>query len=356
MSEDTPTLVQKLTAEALGTFVLVFLLIGAALTSESLVATGVTVGVAVMVMIYAVGRVSGGHFNPAVSLGAALGGRISWADAGLYVAAQIVGALLGGAVMWGILHGYEGFTSEGMFAQNWFGDQVAEGKGIAAWGAILLELVVTFIFVFVILSVTDARNEHSALAPLAIGLTLAACIFAIGNMTNASLNPARSLGTALFAGGDVIAQQWVFVLGPLLGGALAGLLHPLLFGRGADPVAGSGLNFARAPKTAPGYDPAYAQQWQQSYPQQQQWPAQPPAQGYPQQGYPQQGQPQQWQQPAQPAQQWQQPAQPAQQWQQPGQPAQPVQPSPPSPTDPGQPGWPTSNDDDGGQTQVRPPT
>ena len=118
----------------------------------------------------------------------------------------------------------------------------------------------------VILAVTDARFEHPALAPLAIGLTLAAIHFVAIPATGTSVNPARSIGPGLFAGGDAIIQLWLFILAPLIGGALGGFLYPLLFGHGTDPVAGSGLNFARpAPAAVPGYGAPdqYQQEWNQ---------------------------------------------------------------------------------------------
>ena len=117
---------------------------------------------------------------------------------------------------------------------------------------------------------TDERNEHPALAPLAIGFTLAMIHFATIPLTGTSVNPARSIGPALFAGSDAIIQLWLFILAPLIGGALAGVLYPALFGRHGEPVAGSGLRFGgrTPPGAVPGYgEPdAYQQQWNQQYP------------------------------------------------------------------------------------------
>ena len=125
--------------------------------------------------------------------------------------------------------------------QNFFGDQ---GSGFAWWAALLLELLMTAVFVWVILSVTDARNEvNVALGPLAIGLSLAMFHLLAIPLTGTSVNPARSIGVGVFAGTDAIVQLWLFVLAPLLGAAIAGLTYPVLFGHGAAPVAGSGLNF-----------------------------------------------------------------------------------------------------------------
>jgi aquaporin Z len=161
--------------------------------------------------------------------------------------------------------------------------------------------------------VTDERNEHPALAPLAIGLSLAMIHFATIPLTGTSVNPARSIGPALFAGGDAILQLWLFIVAPLVGGALAGLLYPAVFGRHSEPVAGSGLRVGRrAPADAvPGYGApdAYQQQWNQQ-PGDQPYPPQAPAPGQP---WPQPGQ--QWQSPRDP--QYPKPP-PQQSWPQPG--------------------------------------
>ena len=267
-----PTLAQKLTAEAIGTFVLVIFGVGAAVFSQDYTATGLSFGIAIIAMVYAFGRISGGHFNPAVSLGAALGGRIAWREAGAYVGAQVGGAVVGGLLI--VLMAASGDTGFGFgddaFGANRFGDR----GGFALGGALIIEIVMTFIFVLVILAVTDTRNEHPALAPLAIGLTLAAIHFASMTATGTSVNPARSLSTVFFSGGDAMAQIWLFLLAPLAGAAIAGAVYPAVFGHGTDPVPGSGLRSGRA-VAVPGYGAPdqYQQQWNQQvagYPQAQQ--------------------------------------------------------------------------------------
>jgi len=232
---DTPTTGQKFTAETLGTFVLVFFGCGAALLSGGdYVATGLTFGLTVVVMAYAVGRISGGHFNPAVTLGAVLGGRLPWNQVGIYMAAQLFGGLLAGGALFGLMHGFPGFSAEGNMAQNSFGDQ---GSGYAWWAALLLEIVLTAVFLWVILAVTDERNEiNVAMGPMAIGLALAMIHFASMGATGTSVNPARSIGVGVFAGTDAIIQLWLFVVAPLVGAAIAGLTYPVLFGQGAEPV------------------------------------------------------------------------------------------------------------------------
>ncbi|WP_121258214.1 MIP/aquaporin family protein [Nocardioides ferulae] len=267
-----PTTLQKLAAETVGTFVLVFFGCGsvafaAEVGGSSITTIGLTFGLAVAVMAYAFGRVSGAHFNPAVSVGAALGGRIAWIQALLYMAMQLLGAVLAGLTLWLLLHGFDGFDAEGSMGQNGFGD---EYTGYAWWAAFLLEALLTAVFVTVILAVTDSRNEHPALAPLAIGLTLAAIHFVAIPATGTSVNPARSIGPALFAGTDAILQLWLFLLAPLVGAAVAGVLYPLLFGRGAEPVPGSGFVLRRAtPAAVPGY--GAPDQYQQQWNQQQSW-------------------------------------------------------------------------------------
>lgn len=267
MAEQTalPGLQQKLTAEVLGTFVLVFFGCGSAVYAgmvdapSTTTTIGLTFGLAVVVMAYAFGRVSGAHFNPAVSVGAGVSGRLPWSQVGFYALAQLVGAFLGALMLFLLLQGFEGFEAEGNMGQNFFGDQ---GTGYAAWAAFLLELVLTALFVMVILAVTDERFEHPALAPLTIGLTLAAIHFVAIPATGTSVNPARSIGPALFAGPDAITQLWLFILAPLLGAAIAGIGYPLLFGRISDPVPGSGFALPRRATVVVGPD-QYQQQWNQ---------------------------------------------------------------------------------------------
>lgn len=309
---------QTLAAEFLGTFVLVFFGVGSAviistaagspLAVPDITAIGLTFGLSVMVMVYAVGRVSGGHFNPAVSLGAAIGGRVPWTEALVYMAVQVVGGIVGAAGVAVVAEGYSGFTLTHHMGANSFGSQ---GSGISWWAALVLEAVLTAVFVFVILAVTDTRNEHPALAPLAIGFTLAAIHFVAIPATGASANPARSIGPALFDGTEALKQLWLFIVAPLLGGAVAGVLYPAVFGHGVEPVRGSGLRFApRQQAGVPGYGApdALQQQWQQ-HQQGQPTYAGPAGPGYtPPPVQPQPPSPGGWEQPSGPPQAW--PAQP----------------------------------------------
>jgi aquaporin Z len=241
-------------------------------------------GLAVMVMIYAVGRISGGHFNPAVSIGAAIGGRVSWNEAFAYMVTQVVGAIVGAFALFVVAQGFPGFTAEGHMGTNFFG-HVEGASGISWWAALVLELILTAVFVFVILAVTDSRNEHPALAPLAIGLTLVAIHLVAIPATGTSVNPARSIGPAIFGGSDALRQLWLFIVAPLLGGALSGVVYPALFGHADEPVPGSGLRFGVAtPSAVPGYGAPdqFQQQWQQEgAPPQQAAPPTPPPLGPP---------------------------------------------------------------------------
>lgn len=275
-------LAQKLSAEALGTFVLVFIGCGAAVTTGTdLVATGLAFGIAIVTMAYAVGRLSGGHFNPAVSLGAALSGRLAWKEFGMYAGAQVVGGLVGGLLLMLVMLASDiGWDFGDPLGSNGFGDH----GGVELFGALLIEIILTFIFLMVFLGVTDERSDTAHFAPLAIGLSLAAIHFVAIPATGTSVNPARSIGVAFFSGSDAIIQLWLFIVAPLLGGALAGLLHPLIFGRGSDPVPGSGLNVGGGSATGvvPG-QPIIQNGWMWD-PQQNQWvpapqAAQPPAPG-----------------------------------------------------------------------------
>lgn len=261
--EAPPTTVHKLLAEFIGTFALVLIGCGVAVVnSGEIVQTGLAFGLTVTLMAYAFGRISGGHFNPAVSVGAALGGRTSWRDAGMYIGAQVVGGIVAALVLMILflgLDGFEAFDSNAPLGTNGFS---AGGYDYAWWAAFLIEVIFTFLFVFVILAVTDKRNAANAmLAPLAIGVTLAVIHFMLIPLTGTSVNPARSIGPALFSGGDWLVQLWPFIPAPLLGGAIAGLLYPILFGHGDDPVPGSGLNFGSGGSSNPGF----TQQWNQPH-------------------------------------------------------------------------------------------
>ncbi|WP_300681402.1 aquaporin [Nocardioides sp.] len=254
-----PAVWQILAAEALGTFILVFLGCGAAVVSSAdITSTGLAFGIAIIISATAFGRISGGHFNPAVTVGIATSGRLAWRATPVYFAGQLIGAIVGALALFIVLHGIPGFTTTGHMGQNAFGSQTK--IDLAWWSAFLVEAVLTAVFLWVILSVTDARNKLLALAPVAIGLALAAIHFVGIPLTGTSVNPARSIGPALFAGGDAIVQLWLFILAPLVGAVIAGVTYPLLFGRDAEPVEGSGLTLPQRPvRPATASTPAWSQ-------------------------------------------------------------------------------------------------
>ena len=221
---------KKLLAECIGTFVLVFAACGvAALTGGSLVATAMTFGLVIVAMAYSIGRVSGCHINPAVSLGCAIAGRMSWIEFLGYVCAQVVGGFLGGVAIFGVVK-MAGINRIGDACNGVIGGDVTAGAVI---GSLLAEIILTCIFVYVILNVTDEKAGTSKKAGVVIGFTLT-LVHLIGiPLTGTSVNPARSIATALnawiFDGTtDALAQVWIFIVAPLAGAALAALLYAFL--------------------------------------------------------------------------------------------------------------------------------
>jgi aquaporin Z len=228
------SLVRRMFAEFFGTFWLVFGGCGSAVLAAGFPAVGIGLhgvslafGLTVMTMAYAIGHVSGCHLNPAVSLGLVVSKRFPASELPAYVGAQLVGAVAGCAILYVIASGADGFTLSAGFAANGFGAHSPGGYTLAA--AFVAELVLTFFFLFVILGATDSRAP-AGFAPIPIGLALT-LIHLIGiPVTNLSVNPARSLGPAVFVGGWALSQLWLFWAAPLLGAALAGAVYPALFG------------------------------------------------------------------------------------------------------------------------------
>jgi aquaporin Z len=227
-------LFKKAIAECLGTFTLVFVACGvAALTKGDLVPTALAFGLVIVAMAYSIGRISGCHINPAVSLGVFLSKKMSLTDFLVYVGSQIVGGFLGGLAIFGFakMAGLELQGDACNLVVNF------DGAGLTAgtiFSSLLVEIVLTFLFVYVILNVTDEKNNGvGKKAGLLIGLTLTLVHLVGINLTGTSVNPARSLATALnaliFNGTtDAIGQVWIFFVGPLLGGALAALVFKAL--------------------------------------------------------------------------------------------------------------------------------
>lgn len=213
-------------AEILGTAILVLFGCGAAvLMGAEIGMTGISLafGLAIVAAAYGLGPISGAHLNPAVSLGALLAGRMGAGSFVSYVIAQMIGAVLGAAVLYLIASGKAGYDiSANGLGQNGYGAGYLGEYSVTA--ALTFEFVMTFLFVTVILGATQP-GAPAAFAGLAIGLTLAAIHLVGITVTGVSVNPARSFGPAVLVGGKAVADLWVFLVAPLAGGALAGLVH-----------------------------------------------------------------------------------------------------------------------------------
>jgi len=225
---------RKLGAEFLGTFWLVFGGCGSAVLAAAFPGLGIgfvgvslAFGLSVVTMAYAVGHISGGHFNPAVTLGLWAGGRVETSEIGPYWAAQVAGAIVAAAVLYAVASGQAGFDLAGGFAANGYGEHSPGGYTLMA--GLLVEVVLTFFFLLIILGVTDSRAP-AGFAPLAIGLALTLIHLVSIPVTNTSVNPARSTGQAVFVGGWALAQLWLFWVAPLVGGVLGGFAHRWLAG------------------------------------------------------------------------------------------------------------------------------
>ena len=224
----------RLAAEAFGTFWLVFGGCGAAIYSGSnvgILGVALAFGLTVVTMAYAVGHVSGGHFNPAITVGLAMGRRFPWRDVPAYAGAQVVAAVVAAGALWVIAQGVDGFDStESGFAANGYGDH--SPGGYEWWAVLIAEVLLTAFFLYIILGVTDTRAPKG-FAPLGIGLALTLIHLISIPISNTSVNPARSIGPALFAGWDSIMQLWLFILAPLAGALIAGVSYAVLFGTDA---------------------------------------------------------------------------------------------------------------------------
>jgi aquaporin Z len=241
-----PSLVARLGAEAFGTFTLVLVGLGIALYASlptvggGAIAVAFGFGIAVLAGIIAVGHVSGGHFNPAVTIGAAIGGRTPWKDVLPYWLAQLVGGIIAAAVLFISIPAKlpSLIDASGEATARSFFSSVSNGyaahsplSGISTGQvefslvtALLVEIVVTAVFVGIILGATDRRSAHKQ-APFAIGLALAVLILVAMPVTNASLNPARSTASAIFSESWALSQLWLFWVAPIVGAALAGLVY-----------------------------------------------------------------------------------------------------------------------------------
>ncbi|MFT3997816.1 MAG: aquaporin Z [Asticcacaulis sp.] len=220
-------MIRKLSAEFIGTFWLVFGGCGSAVLAAGFPGLGIgfagvslAFGLTVLTMAYAVGGISGGHFNPAVSLGLAVAGRFSWVELIPYWAAQVLGGVAGAAVLFGIASGQPEFAAGG-FASNGYGALSPGHYSMLA--ALMAEIVLTAVFLIVILGSTS-KLAPAGFAPIAIGLALTLIHLISIPVTNTSVNPARSTAAALFAQTDALGQLWLFWVAPLIGAAIGGVI------------------------------------------------------------------------------------------------------------------------------------
>ncbi|WP_426431217.1 aquaporin Z [Winogradskyella sp. HB-48] len=224
---------KKLFAEFFGTFWLVFGGCGSAIFAAGIpdlgigfVGVSLAFGLTVLTMAYAVGHISGGHFNPAVSLGLWAGGKFEAKDLLGYILAQVVGAIVAASSLYLIVSGKSGFETVGGFAANGYGELSPDGYNMMS--ALVVEVVLTAFFLLVILGSTNARAPKG-FAPIAIGLALTLIHLISIPITNTSVNPARSLSQAIFAEGAYLSQVWLFWVAPIVGAIIGGIIHKTFF-------------------------------------------------------------------------------------------------------------------------------
>ena len=227
---------KKLLAEFIGTFWLVLGGCGSAVLAAGvenvgigLVGVSLAFGLTVLTGAYALGHISGGHFNPAVSIGLFVGGRFNAKDLPGYIIAQVLGGIAGAAILYSIVSGMDGFTGysqAGDFATNFYGVE-QYGYTFSMTSALLIEVVMTFMFLIVILGATH-KNASPGFGGLAIGLALTLIHLISIPVTNTSVNPARSTSQALFVGAEAMGQLWLFWVAPIVGAILAGLVYKFM--------------------------------------------------------------------------------------------------------------------------------
>jgi aquaporin Z len=233
---------KKYMAEAIGTFWLTLGGCGSAVIASAFPEVGIGLlgvafafGLTVLTMAYAIGHVSGCHLNPAVTVGLAVGGRFPASQIGAYVVAQIVGAVVGATVLYLIASGAPDFDAAKGFAANGYGAHSPGHYGLLS--CFVTEVIMTMMFLFIIMGSTHGKAPVG-FAPIAIGLGLTLIHLISIPVTNTSVNPARSIGPALFAGGWAIGQLWLFIVAPLLGGALGGILYRRVSDQPSVPIVG----------------------------------------------------------------------------------------------------------------------
>lgn len=215
---------KKYLAEMVGTMVLVLMGCGVAVSlncssncsevanAATVIGTSLAFGLAVVAMAYTIGGVSGCHINPAITLGCLLTKRISGKDAAMYIVFQVIGAFIGSAILYALTSNVEGLDGTGANACQ---------DGVSTMGGLIAEIVFTCVFVLVVLGTTDAKKGAGNFAGLAIGLSLVLVHLVCIRYTGTSVNPARSIAPAVFAGGEALSQLWIFIVGPFVGAAIA---------------------------------------------------------------------------------------------------------------------------------------
>ena len=222
---------KKYIAEMVGTMVLVLMGCGTAVSlsctsndpslAATVVGTAFAFGLAVVAMAYTIGNISGCHINPAITLGCLLSGRIGGKDAAMYMVFQVIGAILGSAILYALVGNVDSLAGTGANACQ---------DGVSVVGGLLAEIVFTFVFVLVVLGTTDEKKGAGNFAGLAIGLSLVLVHLVCIRYTGTSVNPARSIGPALFQGGEALQQLWIFIVGPFIGAALSAVVWKVLAG------------------------------------------------------------------------------------------------------------------------------
>jgi aquaporin Z len=238
----SPSLVARLAAEAFGTFLLVFSVVGTAIFAAGFgggrggfnvgfLGVALALGLSVVIGAYSFGPISGGHFNPAVTLGLAAARRFAWRDVIGYIVAQLVGGIIASSIILWVLAGAKGVKGDFLslqFRGASTGYDVLSPGGYGFWSVFIIEIVTTAFFLYVILGVTHVRAA-AGFAPLAIGLTLTTVALIAIPVSNGSFNPARALATAIYGGPDAIGQVWVTIVAPIIGALIAGFTFAPLF-------------------------------------------------------------------------------------------------------------------------------
>lgn len=219
---------KKYIAEMIGTMVLVMLGCGSAIfnggvgTTAQVLTVAFAFGLSVVAMAYAIGGVSGCHINPAITLGVFMSGRMSGKDAGMYMLFQVIGAIIGSTILYVLVSGYAVNPAGTFTGANGYAETTS------TLTAFLVEAIFTFVFVLVVLGVTDSKKGNSTLAGLAIGLSLVLIHIVCIPITGTSVNPARSIGPALYQGGEALSQLWLFIVAPFVGAAMSTLVWKYL--------------------------------------------------------------------------------------------------------------------------------